>query len=136
MRNFGKVLGIRRKWCSRFYGNFKDLNELDSLFGLLSSGGCLLIWKEFVEVLGTIRPVGFADISSRMFLDADLWGILDGLVLLIDQGYDNMLIQTDSLEAVKAIQESPSNGSNYTLVRRIHPLLSWIGHWSVWHISR
>ncbi|MBA0600363.1 hypothetical protein Gorai_006551, partial [Gossypium raimondii] len=30
-------------------------------------------------------------------------------------GYDNMLIQIDSLEAVKAIQESPSNGSNSTL---------------------
>ncbi|MBA0813670.1 hypothetical protein Gohar_027500 [Gossypium harknessii] len=52
-----------------------------------------------------------------------------------DRGYDNMLIQTDSLEAVKVIQESPSNGSNSTLVRRIHPLWSWIGHWSVWHIS-
>ncbi|KAH1045874.1 hypothetical protein J1N35_036658 [Gossypium stocksii] len=54
----------------------------------------------------------------------------------LKEGYDNVLIQTDSLEVVKAIQENLSNGSNSTLVRRIHSLLSWIGHWSVWHISR
>ncbi|MBA0675945.1 hypothetical protein Goari_017460 [Gossypium aridum] len=39
-------------------------------------------------------------------------------------GYDNVLIQTDILEVAKAIQESPSNGSNYALIRRIHQLLS------------
>ncbi|MBA0849149.1 hypothetical protein Goshw_012183 [Gossypium schwendimanii] len=39
-------------------------------------------------------------------------------------GYDNVLIQTDTLEVVKAIKESPSNGSNYALIRRIHQLLS------------
>ncbi|MBA0870685.1 hypothetical protein Goshw_015946 [Gossypium schwendimanii] len=94
--------------------------------GLGHSTTCGVCGYIFEDVLHAIKD----------FLDADLWGILDGLVLLIDQGYDNMLIQTDSLEAVKAIQESPSNGSNSTLVRRIHPLLSWIGHWSVWHISR
>ncbi|MBA0780646.1 hypothetical protein Gotri_004724, partial [Gossypium trilobum] len=63
-----------------------------------------------------LAPVERHDrLESCSVLDADLWGILDGLVLLIDQGYDNMLIHTDCLEAVKAIQESPSNGSNSTL---------------------
>ncbi|MBA0655700.1 hypothetical protein Goklo_008154, partial [Gossypium klotzschianum] len=37
--------------------------------------------------------------------DAELWGILDGLALLMDRGYDNVLIQTDNLEAAKTIQD-------------------------------
>ncbi|MBA0571192.1 hypothetical protein Golob_004776 [Gossypium lobatum] len=92
--------------------------------------------RELCETEMGSRFLGLIGLGSCSILDADLWGILDGLVLLIDQGYDNMLIQTDTLEAVKAIKESPSNGSNSTSVRRIHPLSSWIGHWSVWHISR
>ncbi|MBA0761776.1 hypothetical protein Gotri_024370 [Gossypium trilobum] len=65
-----------------------------------------------------------------------MWGILDDLVLLIDCGYDNVFIQTDNLEAVKAIQEMPSNGSNSVLIRRIHQLLTRIGHRHIRHFSR
>ncbi|MBA0794645.1 hypothetical protein Gohar_018954 [Gossypium harknessii] len=65
-----------------------------------------------------------------------MWGILDDLVLLIDCGYDNVFIQTDNLEAVKAIKEMPSNGSNSALIRRIHQLLTRIGHRHIRHFSR
>ncbi|MBA0592141.1 hypothetical protein Gorai_009128, partial [Gossypium raimondii] len=37
--------------------------------------------------------------------DAELWGILDGLALLMERGYDNVLIQTDNLEVAKTIQD-------------------------------
>ncbi|MBA0654386.1 hypothetical protein Goklo_021400, partial [Gossypium klotzschianum] len=33
-------------------------------------------------------------------LDAELWGILDGLNLIMDQGFEGILIQIDSLETV------------------------------------
>ncbi|MBA0838759.1 hypothetical protein Goarm_004553 [Gossypium armourianum] len=37
----------------------------------------------------------------------------------MDRGYDHVLIQTDNLEAIKAIQESPIGGSSSTLIRKI-----------------
>ncbi|MBA0555297.1 hypothetical protein Golob_025488, partial [Gossypium lobatum] len=65
-----------------------------------------------------------------------IWDILDGLILLLDQDYDSVMIYIDSLEIVKAIQDSSSSGSNFALVRRIHQLLTKVKHWSPWHISR
>ncbi|MBA0612531.1 hypothetical protein Godav_013127 [Gossypium davidsonii] len=38
--------------------------------------------------------------------DAELWGILDGLALIQYRRYDGVMIQTDSLEVVKAIQDT------------------------------
>lgn len=40
--------------------------------------------------------------------DAELWGILDGLKLIQRRGHTKVVIQTDCLEAVKAIQGNAS----------------------------
>ncbi|KAH1072820.1 hypothetical protein J1N35_025148 [Gossypium stocksii] len=47
-----------------------------------------------------------------------------------------VLIQTDSLEAVNAIQEGSSGISNSALVRRIHFALTALKQWKIQHISR
>ncbi|MBA0679329.1 hypothetical protein Goari_011103, partial [Gossypium aridum] len=51
--------------------------------------------------------------------DAELWSILDGIILLQRRGCDKMLIQSDSLEVVKAIQEEVLAISNSVLIKRI-----------------
>lgn len=56
--------------------------------------------------------------------DAEAWGILEGLSLLIEWQYDNVLIQSNCLEMVSTIQERSSKGSNSAFVRRIHKILS------------
>ncbi|MBA0586918.1 hypothetical protein Gorai_000059, partial [Gossypium raimondii] len=56
-------------------------------------------------------------------LDAELWGILDGLTLIHDRQYAGVMIQTDNLEAVKIIQDSSLTSSNFVLIRRVHLLL-------------
>ncbi|MBA0801376.1 hypothetical protein Gohar_011746, partial [Gossypium harknessii] len=38
----------------------------------------------------------------------ELWSILDGLNLIERRGHDNVIIQSDSLEAIRAIQDSPN----------------------------
>ncbi|MFQ6636045.1 hypothetical protein Gotur_013946, partial [Gossypium turneri] len=63
-------------------------------------------------------------------------GILNGLTLLIDRGYNRGLIQTDNLERVQVIQEKIANESNFALVQRIHHLLRHFSHWQFGHISR
>ncbi|MBA0572151.1 hypothetical protein Golob_002511, partial [Gossypium lobatum] len=75
-------------------------------------------------ILGFNRYLG-----NCFVLDAELWGILDGLAILIGRVYDNVLIQPDNLEATKVIQEISSEGSNSTLIRRIHQLLLQFGQW-------
>ncbi|MBA0858005.1 hypothetical protein Goshw_020152, partial [Gossypium schwendimanii] len=51
-------------------------------------------------------------------------------------GLDNVLIQTDNLEVVTAIQESLTEGSNLGLIRRILQLLFQSCHWNICHIPR
>ncbi|MBA0699839.1 hypothetical protein Goari_001444 [Gossypium aridum] len=48
---------------------------------------------------------------------AELWGILDGLLLIQKQGYNEIIIQFDNLEVVVAISDSKLERSNSTLVR-------------------
>lgn len=60
--------------------------------------------------------------------EAELWGILDGLGILVDRGYDNIMVQTDSLEVANALKEGFTGGSNFALIRRIIQLFSRIQH--------
>ncbi|MBA0823517.1 hypothetical protein Goarm_020244, partial [Gossypium armourianum] len=46
------------------------------------------------------------------------------------------MIQTDSLETVKAIQESSLTNSSSALIRSIHYMLVNIGLWELQHILR
>ncbi|MBA0634263.1 hypothetical protein Godav_029951 [Gossypium davidsonii] len=75
-------------------------------------------------------------IGSCSVFEVELWGILDGLGILIDQGYSVVAIQTNNLKAAKAIQKRPIRGSNSALIRRIHYLLAQLNHWSISYISR
>ncbi|MBA0574202.1 hypothetical protein Golob_001431, partial [Gossypium lobatum] len=64
------------------------------------------------------------------------WGILERLKLIQRGGYDKVIIQSDSLEVVKAIQRSFFNSSNSTLIRRIQRILSQEGQWLLVYIPR
>ncbi|MBA0676623.1 hypothetical protein Goari_018091 [Gossypium aridum] len=75
-------------------------------------------------------------LGSCSVFEAELWGILDGLNILIDQGLDNVLIETDNLEAVTTIKESLTGRSNSTLIGRILKLLYQLHHWNICHIPK
>ncbi|MBA0568847.1 hypothetical protein Golob_006314 [Gossypium lobatum] len=61
-----------------------------------------------------------------LVLEAELWAIYDGLDLTLDQEHDKVLINTNSMEVVWAIQDMHSKDSNSTLIRRIQQLLAKI----------
>ncbi|MBA0698750.1 hypothetical protein Goari_000445 [Gossypium aridum] len=69
-------------------------------------------------------------------LDSELWGILEGLTIAMDKGFDRVLIDSDSHEAVQAIQKSTTNVSNSNLIRRINLRVVKLSQWSIQHISR
>ncbi|KAH1129526.1 hypothetical protein J1N35_000904, partial [Gossypium stocksii] len=44
-------------------------------------------------------------LANCIVVEAKLWGILDGLNLILDRSFERVFIQTDIIEAVNAIQE-------------------------------
>ncbi|MBA0821883.1 hypothetical protein Goarm_018716, partial [Gossypium armourianum] len=46
------------------------------------------------------------------------------------------MIQADSLEVLKTIQDFSLTASTLSLIRRIHQLLTKFGHWAIQHIPR
>ncbi|MBA0557248.1 hypothetical protein Golob_014326 [Gossypium lobatum] len=75
-------------------------------------------------------------LGNCSILDAELWGILDGLTLIHDRQYASVMIQTDNLEAVRIIQDSSLTSSNFVLIRRIHLLLVNAELWVIQHFPR
>ncbi|MBA0875881.1 hypothetical protein Goshw_015966, partial [Gossypium schwendimanii] len=50
--------------------------------------------------------IGFSKyLGNCTVMEAELWGILNGLNLILDRRFERILIQIDSIEAIKAIME-------------------------------
>ncbi|KAG8485688.1 hypothetical protein CXB51_019010 [Gossypium anomalum] len=106
---------------SRFY--IGSLHNWLMLLGVL----CVIIMVGWI--IGFCRYLGNCTV-----VEAEFWGILDGLNPLLDRNFEKVIIQTDSLEAATAIQEGFSGNSNSTLVRRIHSALTALKQWKIQHI--
>ncbi|MBA0854012.1 hypothetical protein Goshw_024923, partial [Gossypium schwendimanii] len=72
-------------------------------------------------IAGYNRYLGFCSV-----FDVELWRILDRLVFIQREGHKRVLIHTDNLEAVKAVQDIHSTEANSALVKRIHMTLQTI----------
>ncbi|MBA0572486.1 hypothetical protein Golob_002826 [Gossypium lobatum] len=81
------------------------------------------------------RPRAALGVDLVLFV-AELWGILDGLLLLKKQGYDEIVIQSDNLEVIGTIGDSKLERSNSTLVRRIQHILSNKEKWFLRYVLR
>ncbi|KAG8481491.1 hypothetical protein CXB51_026341 [Gossypium anomalum] len=75
-------------------------------------------------------------LSNYSILDAELWAILDNLKLIQRRGDAKVVIQSDSLEAVKAIHKNVSKTSYSALIRTIHRILSQESSWLLRYIPR
>nr|KJB82714.1 hypothetical protein B456_013G210500 [Gossypium raimondii] len=67
---------------------------------------------------------------------AELWGILDGLLLIQKQGYNEIIIQFDNLEVVVTISDSKLERSKSTLVRQIQQILLNEEKWCLRYVPR
>ncbi|KAA3458339.1 reverse transcriptase [Gossypium australe] len=69
-------------------------------------------------------------------LEAELWGILDGVLILKNNGYKRIIINTDNLEVVKALTTEDMTDTGNTLIRRIKRFLHSEGQWNIKHVPR
>ncbi|MBA0671874.1 hypothetical protein Goklo_007497 [Gossypium klotzschianum] len=67
---------------------------------------------------------------------AELWGILEGLKLIQRKSHDNVIIQSNNLEVVKAIQGRVYTTLNSALIRQIQSILSQENQWFLRYIPR
>ncbi|MFQ6644079.1 hypothetical protein Gotur_029925 [Gossypium turneri] len=107
----------------------------------LNTDGSVRLDEGFATVRGFVSDqngswiIGFSIfLENYTVMEAELWGILDGLKLILDRGFERVLIQADSLEATTAIQEGAFGISNSTLLRRIDQILIKVKPWRIQHI--
>ncbi|MBA0634845.1 hypothetical protein Godav_029277, partial [Gossypium davidsonii] len=85
--------------------------------------GCPTAKKISLYTDGAVKlNIGYATARGwrTVKMDNGSLGILDGLVFIQREGHKRVLIHTDNLEAVKALQDIHSTEANSALVKRIH----------------
>ncbi|KAL1152668.1 hypothetical protein V6Z11_A09G125900 [Gossypium hirsutum] len=76
--------------------------------------------------------LGFTHYLGRCSpLEAELWGILDGILVSLSKSYKKVRIQSDSLEVVKALSMEVLVDSGNTILRRVKRLLRSEGQWEI-----
>lgn len=68
-------------------------------------------------------------LGSYTPVEVELWGILDGVLVMLEKGYEWATIQTDNLEVVKALTENEMEDSIITVLRRVERLIHSKGNW-------
>ncbi|KAA3474835.1 GTP cyclohydrolase 1-like [Gossypium australe] len=81
--------------------------------------------------------LGFTHFLGRCSsLEVELWGVLDGVLILLNKGYKKVKIQTDNLEVVRVLSMEDIVDSGTTILRRIKRLLHSEGQWEIKHVPR
>ncbi|KAK5772033.1 hypothetical protein PVK06_048294 [Gossypium arboreum] len=68
--------------------------------------------------------------------EVELWGILDGILILLTKGYKRVRIQTDNIEVVRALSMEETVDSGITLLRRVKRILRSEGQWEIMYVPR
>ncbi|KAA3460139.1 reverse transcriptase [Gossypium australe] len=98
--------------------------------GNAAAGGVVPDWNGnwilgYTHYLGSCSP-----------LEAELWGLLDGVHISLNKGYKKVRIQTDNLEVIWALTMEDMANSGNTLLRRIKRLMNSEGQWEIKYVPR
>ncbi|KAK5811556.1 hypothetical protein PVK06_026900 [Gossypium arboreum] len=98
--------------------------------GIASAGGVVRD-RDGHWILGFTHYLGRC---SRF--EAELWGIFDGILILLNKGYKRVRIQTDNMEVVRALNMEENMEFGITLLRRVKRVLCSEGQWEVMYVPR
>ncbi|KAH1067718.1 hypothetical protein J1N35_032705 [Gossypium stocksii] len=68
--------------------------------------------------------------------EAEAWGILDGVLILLNKGYRKISILTDNFEVVQVLSVLDLEDSRITVFRRAQRIMRAEGKWKIKHIPR
>ncbi|MBA0778418.1 hypothetical protein Gotri_006285 [Gossypium trilobum] len=101
-----------------------------SVSGLSAAGGVIRNNKG-EWILGYNRFFGKCSAAT-----VELWGLLDRLLIVQKQGYNEVIIRSDNLKNVIYTSESKSGGSKNALIKRIQQVLASEESWSLTYVPR
>ncbi|KAH1097100.1 hypothetical protein J1N35_014021 [Gossypium stocksii] len=80
---------------------------------------------DFNRVLGLCTP-----------FEAEVWGILDGILILLNKGYMRATIMTDNLEVAQVLTDLNLEDFGISVLRRSQHIMKAEGSWRIKHIPR
>ncbi|KAK5785424.1 hypothetical protein PVK06_040008 [Gossypium arboreum] len=85
----------------------------------------LHIGRGFIHYFGNCSP-----------FEAEEQGILYGLLLLLDKGYERAIVLIDNLEVIQALSDLGLQNPCITVLRRTHRMMRADGQWKIIHLLR
>ncbi|MBA0758007.1 hypothetical protein Gotri_021044 [Gossypium trilobum] len=68
--------------------------------------------------------------------EAEVWGILDGILIFLNKGYRRIIIMTDNLEVAQNLADLDLEDSGITVLRRTQRIMQSEREWKIKHILR
>ncbi|MFQ6645761.1 hypothetical protein Gotur_019180, partial [Gossypium turneri] len=81
--------------------------------------------------------VGFTRFLGVCFpFEVEVWGILDGILILLNRGYTRIIIMIDNLEVTQNLTTLDLEDSEITVLRKTQRIKQSEGEWKIKHIPR
>ncbi|MBA0702429.1 hypothetical protein Goari_022817 [Gossypium aridum] len=118
-------------------------NISDDTWVFLSTDGAVARDSGYVATGGVARDhdgnwrVGFTCFLGVCSpFEAKVWGILDGILILLNKGYKRVINLTDNLEVVQILSDLHLKDSGIIVLRRTQCIMRAEGMWKIQHIPR
>ncbi|KAK5783679.1 hypothetical protein PVK06_038192 [Gossypium arboreum] len=66
--------------------------------------------------------------------EAELWGVLDGILILRSKGFTKAMIHIDNLEVARALHDGMLVDADITMLKRVQRIMRTDGQWSIRYI--
>ncbi|MFQ6647731.1 hypothetical protein Gotur_021565 [Gossypium turneri] len=75
------------------------------------------------------------DLEQRLLVEC-CKVILDGMITSLSNGFNRVVIHSDNLEVVQALQDNLLKDSGITILKRVQRIMSTEGRWLIRHFPR
>ncbi|KAH1121921.1 hypothetical protein J1N35_005081 [Gossypium stocksii] len=82
-------------------------------------------------IVGYTRFLGVCSL-----FEAELWDILDGILILLNKGYRRAITMTDNLEVAQNLEDLDLEDSRIAILSRTQQILRSEEEWKIKHIAR
>ncbi|MFQ6624568.1 hypothetical protein Gotur_003309 [Gossypium turneri] len=132
-----------RIWKNRNLFIFQHISWTASEVVFLSTDGAVARDSGYAATGGVARDRdGNWIVGFNRFLgvcspfEVEVWAILDGILILLNKGYKQIIIMTDNLEVEQILNDMDLEDSGITVLRRTLRILHSEGEWRIKHIPR
>ncbi|KAG8474496.1 hypothetical protein CXB51_031152 [Gossypium anomalum] len=129
--------------CKKVNHNSNPTFSPDDTLVFLSTDGAVARDSRHTAFGGVVRDqdgnwiVGFTRFLRLCTpFEAKVWGILDGILILLNKGYRRATILTDNFEVAQVLKNLNLEDFGITVLRKIQRIMKAEGTWRIKHISR